>query len=31
MITRRVDPDRVQSALERRPEDVKVVVQFAPE
>ena len=29
LITRRVPPERFQDALERKPDDVKVVVQFA--
>jgi glucose 1-dehydrogenase len=31
LITRRVDPDQFESALERGPEDIKVVVEFRPE
>jgi glucose 1-dehydrogenase len=31
LITRRVEPGQFESALERRPEDIKVVVEFRPE
>jgi glucose 1-dehydrogenase len=30
LITRRVAPDQFECALERRPEDIKVVVEFKP-